>query len=215
MYEYDTEQEHKKTSESSKKKKKPNTTGIPDRLKNRFESVSGFSFDDVKVHYNSDKPAQLNAHAFTQGNKVFIGKGQEKHLGHELGHVIQQKLGIVKPTITVNGSPVNNDPKLEQESDRLSGMAIQMKQDVIQRASKNIFCDITVTYSVPSTTKGQPPTIQTESFSDVLIFSYKSHPKGYVDYDAHAAHALLKQGYIPRTATITSLERTNQYSKDA
>lgn len=108
MYQY---KDKKKTAAS------PNTTGIPDSIKNRFEAKSGFSFDDVKVHYNSKKPAQFQALAYTQGNQVFIGPGQETHLCHELGHVVQQKQGIVKPTTTINGQPVNDDTKLEHGAD--------------------------------------------------------------------------------------------------
>lgn len=69
----------------------PNLTGISDSMKTRFEGLSGFSFDDVRVHYNSGKPAQLQALAYTQNNQVYVGPGQEKYLGHELGHVVQQK----------------------------------------------------------------------------------------------------------------------------
>ena len=43
---------------------KPNNSGLPDSLKSGVENLSGLSMDDVKVHYNSDKPAQLNAHAY-------------------------------------------------------------------------------------------------------------------------------------------------------
>lgn len=42
---------------------KPNLTGLPDDLKTGVEDLSGYSMDDVKVHYNSSQPAQLNAHA--------------------------------------------------------------------------------------------------------------------------------------------------------
>ena len=42
---------------------KPNNTGLPDNLKAGVESLSGMSLDNVKVHYNSSEPAQLNAHA--------------------------------------------------------------------------------------------------------------------------------------------------------
>jgi len=42
--------------------KKKNNTGLPDNLKSGMEGISGHSLDDVKVHYNSPKPAQLNAH---------------------------------------------------------------------------------------------------------------------------------------------------------
>ena len=38
-----------------------NDTGLPDNLKAGVESLSGVSLEGVKVHYNSGKPAQLNA----------------------------------------------------------------------------------------------------------------------------------------------------------
>ena len=100
-----------------KQEKKPNTTGIPDQMKQNFEERSGLSFDYVNVHYNSDKPAQLQALAYTLGNQVYVGPGQEKHLGHELGHVVQQKQGRVRATTNVNGVAVNDDEGLEREAD--------------------------------------------------------------------------------------------------
>src|ERR1700752_4358250 len=41
-----------------------NRTGMPNRLKEGVEALSGISLDDVKVHYNSSRPAQLQAHAY-------------------------------------------------------------------------------------------------------------------------------------------------------
>ena len=96
-----------------------NNTGIPDLMKSQFEKLSGFSFDDVCVHYNSDKPAQLQAFAYTQGNHVYIGPGQEKHLRHELGHVVQQKQGRVKPTRIINDMAFNDELELEIEADKI------------------------------------------------------------------------------------------------
>lgn len=46
---------------------KKNNTGLPDQLKTGIENLSGLAMDDVKVHYNSSKPAQLQAHAYAQG----------------------------------------------------------------------------------------------------------------------------------------------------
>ncbi|MDR2569561.1 MAG: DUF4157 domain-containing protein, partial [Oscillospiraceae bacterium] len=97
-----------------------NNTGIPEQIKASFEQNSGFSFDDVRVHYNSTKPTQLDAHAYTQGNNIHIAPGQEKHLGHELGHVIQQKQGRVKPTVQLQGYAANTDSRLESEADVMS-----------------------------------------------------------------------------------------------
>ena len=95
----------------------PNRTGIPDAVKNHFENASGLSFDDVRVHYHSSKPAQLRALAYTQGNDVYIGPGQERHLKHELGHVVQQKQGRVAATTSIDGQAVNDNEGLEKEAD--------------------------------------------------------------------------------------------------
>lgn len=100
--------------------KKKNRTGIPDAVKTQFESRSGYSFDDVRVHYNSGMPAQLQALAYTQGNQIYIGAGQEKYLRHELVHVVQQKSGSVKANTSYNGVKVNNDSRLERDADSLS-----------------------------------------------------------------------------------------------
>lgn len=104
----------------------PNQTGIPDAMKSRFEHLSGFSFDDVRVHYNSDKPTQLRALAYTQGNQVYVAPGQERHLGHELGHVMQQKEGRVRANTA--GGRINDDPALEREAESLGRAAGDMIQ---------------------------------------------------------------------------------------
>src|SRR6478609_8236969 len=87
--------------------KKENNTGLPDNLKSGIENLSGYSMDDVKVYPNSDKPAQLQAHAYAQGTDIHLGPGQEKHLPHEAWHVVQQKQGRVKPTMQMKEEKVN------------------------------------------------------------------------------------------------------------
>ena len=72
--------------------------------------------DDVKVHYNSSKPAQMKALAYTQGTDIYLAPGQEKHLPHEAWHVVQQKKGRVEPTLQTKGVGVNDNPSLEQEA---------------------------------------------------------------------------------------------------
>ena len=84
--------------------------------------------DDVKVHYNSSQPAQLNALAYAQGTDIHIASGQEKHLAHEAWHVVQQKQGRVKPTLQMKqGIPVNDDAGLENEADVMGAKATQLK----------------------------------------------------------------------------------------
>ena len=101
----------------------PNKTGMPDNLKSGVEQLSGLDMSDVRVHYNSSKPAQVQAHAYTQGTNIHVAPGQEQHLGHEAWHVAQQKQGRVQPTTIVAGMPVNDNPGLEHEADVMGGKA--------------------------------------------------------------------------------------------
>ena len=100
-----------------------NDTGLPDKLKTGIENLSGYSMDDVRVHYNSSKPAQLNAYAYTQGTEIHVAPGQEKHLPHEAWHVVQQMQGRVKPTYKMRGVNINDDPSLERAASVLGAKA--------------------------------------------------------------------------------------------
>ena len=105
--------------------RKTNNTGLPDQLKAGVENLSGMAMDDVKVHYNSPKPAQLQAHAYAQGTQIHVAPGQEKHLPHEAWHVVQQKQGRVKPTKQLKAKvAVNDDPQLEKEADVMGAKAL-------------------------------------------------------------------------------------------
>lgn len=100
-----------------------NRTGLPDGLKAGMEGLSRVSLDDVAVHRNSPKPAQLQAHAYTQGSDIHLGPGQERHLAHELAHVVQQKQGRVRATVQAHGLPINDDAGLEREADAMGARA--------------------------------------------------------------------------------------------
>ncbi|MCR8882514.1 DUF4157 domain-containing protein [Phocaeicola plebeius] len=102
---------------------KKNETGMPDNLKAGIEDLSGFSMDDVRVHYNSDKPATVQALAYTQGTDIHVAPGQEQHLPHEAWHVAQQMAGRVEPTTEVGGLPVNDNMDLEHEADVMGAKA--------------------------------------------------------------------------------------------
>ena len=105
--------------------RKVNRTGMPDQLKYGLESLSGYSMDNVRVHYNSAKPAQLHAHAYAQGTDIHLGPGQEKHLPHEAWHVVQQMQGRVQPTMELKGGQkVNDDKGLEAEADVMGSKAM-------------------------------------------------------------------------------------------
>lgn len=115
--------------------KKENNTGLPDNLKSGVENLSGYAMDDVKVHYNSDKPAELQAHAYAQGSDIHVAPGQEKHLPHEAWHVAQQKQGRVQPTMQMKGRVnVNDDAGLETEADVMGAKA--MNHNTVQTVQK-------------------------------------------------------------------------------
>ena len=98
-----------------------NNTGLSTQLKSGIEGLSGFSLDDVDVHYNSNKPMQLQAHAYAQGTDIHLAPGQEKHLPHEAWHIVQQKQGRVQPTTQLKAFNINDDAGLEKEADRIIG----------------------------------------------------------------------------------------------
>lgn len=122
--------------------KKENNTGLPNQLKLGIENLSGHSMDDVKVHYNSNKPAQLNALAYAQGTDIHIASGQEKHLPHEAWHIVQQKQGRVKPTAQLKGQYINDNRALEKEADVMGGKAntsvsqLKQRENTFQRLVK-------------------------------------------------------------------------------
>jgi len=115
-----------------------NRTGLPDQLKAGVESLSGVSLDSVKVHYNSAKPAQLNALAYAQGSDIHVAPGQEKHLPHEAWHVAQQSQGRVQPTMQTKGVAINDDSGLEHEADVMGAKAttVQAKTETAQAVDK-------------------------------------------------------------------------------
>jgi Domain of unknown function (DUF4157) len=90
---------------------------LPDGLKSGIEHLSGSSMDHVRVHYNSPRPAQLQAHAYAQGHHIHLAPGQSQHLPHEAWHVVQQQQGRVKPTTQLQGVAVNDQSGLEREAD--------------------------------------------------------------------------------------------------
>jgi len=114
-----------------------NNTGLPDNMKTGIENLSGYSMDEVKVHYNYPEPVQLQAHAYAQGTDIHIASGQERHLPHSAWHVVQQKQGRVKPTLQMKSEVnINDDKSLEHNADLMGNTALQLKA-VFQSPNKN------------------------------------------------------------------------------
>ena len=99
------------------------TTGLPASLKAGVESLSGLSLDEVRVHPNSEKPAQMRALAYTHGAEIHVAPGQERHLPHEAWHVVQQAEGRVQATSQLKGMGLSDDAGLEREADVMGARA--------------------------------------------------------------------------------------------
>jgi len=171
---------------------KSNNTGMPDNLKNGIENLSGYSMDDVKVYYNSSKPAQLQALAYAQGSDIHIAPGQEQHLPHEAWHVVQQKQGRVQPTMQMKeGIAVNDDKGLEKEADamgskaastRTSSTSLQLKEIQSNSHEGSIQRYITDGNGTPLS-KSEVLKQIGNSINESLLIKYFNSEHGYVLQD--------------------------------
>ncbi|HEX3871168.1 MAG TPA: DUF4157 domain-containing protein [Pirellulales bacterium] len=102
-----------------------NGQALPGSLRHQVESLSGFSLNDVRVHYNSPLPTHLNALAYTQGTNIHVAPGHEHHLPHEAWHVVQQRQPGTQMKPLAEGLAENGDSTLESESDVPGTDAVQ------------------------------------------------------------------------------------------
>lgn len=126
----DDEPVQAKKSDDMRQRVRLRTTGsgLPDNLQAGIQGLSGLDVSGIRVRYNSPEPAQVNALAFTRGNEIHLGAGQEKHLPHEAWHAVQQRQDRVRPTRRLSsGIPVNDSPALEKEADIMGARALQFK----------------------------------------------------------------------------------------
>lgn len=83
----------------------------------RIEQKTGVDMKGITVRFNSSVPSQFQARALAQGgSRVEIGPGNADCVNHELGHIVQQRLGMVRPTGTMNHAAVNDDKTLERQA---------------------------------------------------------------------------------------------------
>lgn len=102
---------------------------LPAAVQAKMESAFGHDFSRVRVHQGSTA-SSLGAVAFTRGQDIHFAPGQyspgsrsgQQLLGHELAHVVQQAKGRVALP-QGKGAPINADPGLEAEADRLGSIA--------------------------------------------------------------------------------------------
>jgi hypothetical protein len=104
---------------------------MPGSLRAAMEGALGADFSDVRIRTASARASELNAAAFTQGIEIHMAPGHwaphtpsgRQLLGHELGHVLQQRAGRVRTTAYLASTPLNDDPGLEREADAIGARA--------------------------------------------------------------------------------------------
>lgn len=101
-----------------------------------IEKKHHISLSDVHIHYHSSLPKKFDTEALTFGNDIHIAAGKQQHMEHELGHYLQQRQGLVKPTHYEHNLPVNAQPYLEQCASQFSSSTTQRSiiTPIIQKA---------------------------------------------------------------------------------
>ncbi|MDX1998896.1 MAG: DUF4157 domain-containing protein [Thermoanaerobaculia bacterium] len=207
----------------------PDPTGLGAELKAGLEALSGRDLSPVRVHYDSPKPAQLNAKAYTQLPHIYVAPGEEDSVPHEGWHAAQQMAGDVQPTLDVAGTPVNDDPRLEAEADRMGARALTVQrkevgglrqgatrttavaQRVIQVADD---ADDRLVVALASLV-GQPVLTALESSPFVVLVSnsaarqsesWRKTPRNRIDFEARAGAHTTRPGEVDFLVTINNRE---------
>lgn len=108
---------------------KTNPTGLPSQLKSDIELLKGTSMDNVKAHYHSDTPTQLQAHADPQHSENNVGHCQQKNFPREAWHVVQKAHGRVMPTKQLkSGVAISDDKSLQYDADVMGQQAMLMQR---------------------------------------------------------------------------------------
>ncbi|WP_020588531.1 DUF4157 domain-containing protein [Desulfobacter curvatus] len=105
---------------------------LPKGLQENIENSFGQDFTTVNIQKNSQAAVDLNARAFAQGETVHFAPGEfssnskkgKNLIGHEFAHVVQQRSGVVKPTVMRTGLILNDDKELEREADIFGEKAV-------------------------------------------------------------------------------------------
>jgi hypothetical protein len=192
--------------------KQDNNTGLPDRLKSGVETHSGYAMDDVKVHYSSARPAQLQAHAYAEGSDIYLASGQEHHLPHEAWHVVQQKQGRVTANRYYKKHKINDDKTLEKEADLMGKSALDTK--VSKEKNRFLPGELSGVYAEPRRANvGGGQAVLQATWFDLNMNRYADNqpkPKGWVMHTAGAAGEIWGP---PQSSSTSSTSQTSDTSQ--
>ena len=133
---YDTHRSASASSEASTSHghagKRTLTGQLPPRLAARASASLGHDFSTVTVHQDGSAEA-LGTQAYARGDALHFAAGAYRPdtaegaamIGHELGHVAQQRAGRVAATELRGTTPVNTDAALERDADAAGAAVAQ------------------------------------------------------------------------------------------
>lgn len=85
----------------------------------RIEQKSQVPMTGISINFNSSFPARVGAVATAAGgNEIHLAPGNSHHYKHELGHIVQQRRGLVHATESINGHKVCTAQSLEEDATR-------------------------------------------------------------------------------------------------
>jgi len=183
-------------SRGSMRETKNRGDGLPFSVRAGLETLSGRDLSNIRVHWNASGPAQLNALAYTQGQDIHVGPGQEKHLAHEGWHAVQQMQGRVRPQMKVRGMPLNADDGLEREADVMGAKALQISRSPMSLPSTGWL------HGRAAPAAGGP--IQRTTSKGVSVSAMKFAPK-----DIPADGATISQATVQYSARIAAGAKIN------
>jgi hypothetical protein len=186
-----------------------NRTGLPDALLGGLQRLSGLDLSSLRVRYNSSKPAQVDALAYTRGRDIDIATGQERHMAHEGWHVVQQMQGRVKPTAAINGFWLNDSPRLEREADVMGAKAARLAR---QTAASVFRTQIAPPGGTPDDQPFTTPISRAPACSAAVVQRTATFAAGTANSTKNLAASLLAgdfaAGFTPPTLNGTTLMST-------
>lgn len=121
---------------------------------------------------NDSRLKDVGARSMAVGGDALIGDQRDR--GHEIWHLAQQHMGMVKPTTTVNNQPVNDDPSLEKEADDMGAKIMQGKWEAPVQAREDTNGQKAVPFTSLkelSSTQRKTTTIQAFSWNRIAQFN--------------------------------------------
>ena len=200
-----------------------NLTGLPDKMKTNLENASGFDMSDIRVHRNNPEPAKVGAFAYTQGTDIYLGPGQEQHLGHEAWHSAQYKQGRVQANTSFKsadgGAVAGNDQvHLEKEADVMGAKLMQPQTERAETLPASGATAVTTVQRMPVI---QRDAIEQTTADEDLNYDGKSERTGIGMYLLNQDRTLYKGpsvvsgsfGTLTRERVVTVLEQPSRISR--